>query len=455
MPRSTSYVALALALSLAAPIAQAKVPPAQAAQLGGPKLTCTGAERAGSASGVAAFTGQFKGSWPGAKASGYDPGPYATQTPLFTVTADNLATYAKDVSPGLQALMKAQPKAYRMRVFPSQRDFAPPDWVCALAQQNAETAELTDDGLGIKSQPGALPFPFPQNGLEAVWNFLQSHRAFSDTVIHDIAAVYPNGNQVWGRNRLTTYSPGMHPDAAKRGSSRDKVATYFYYASFLPERDKGIVSVGFQPWIFATASTQAWAYQPGIRRVRQTPEVGFDYPVPPAGLHASDDDGVFNGSPARYSWKLLGKKELLVPFHNFAVNDPSLSYKTLVQVGSLNPDYLRYERRRVWVIEGSVKPGLRHTAARRIIYADEDHWMPLIGESYDSRGQLWRVNIATHFYSPEAQAFQRGVMLYHDLSLGAYEASYLVNERGKDWWRLNQPMRPEQFAPEMAAKPAR
>ena len=448
--------ALLLALLLPAVSASAKLPPDKAAQLGGALLTCTGGEKKASATGVAAYTGQFDGQWPGMKnPSGYEPGPYAGEAPLFTVTAENAAQHAAALSPGLQALLKAQPKAFRLRVFPSHRDFATPAWVCDLTKKNALNAELTDNGLGLNALPGGLPFPLPQSGLEALWNLLHAHRPFSDNVLHDIAAVYPNGSKVWGRNRLTTYSPGKHPDATVRGTSRDKVGTYFYYASFLPERDKGIVSVGYQPNIFATGSTAAWAYQPGIRRVRQTPEVGFDYPVPPSGLHNSDDDGVFNGSPERFSWKLVGKRELFIPFHNFAVNDPALTYKQLVLPGSLNPDHLRYERHRVWVIEGTLKPGLRHTVSKRVIYADEDNWLAVLGENYDGRGQLWRVNLATHFYSQEAKAFQRGVMLYHDLTLGAYEASYLVNERGNNWWRLNQPMKPEQFAPDMAARPAR
>src|SRR3546814_1792671 len=65
--------------------------------------------------------------------------------------------------------------------------------------------------------------------------------------------------------------------------------------------------------------SQSWQYQPGTRRVRQAPEVGFDYPVPPAGLRTSDDDHGFNGSPERYDWKLVGKREIYIPYANFRI----------------------------------------------------------------------------------------------------------------------------------------
>lgn len=67
--------------------AYAKVDAAKAAELNGPKLTCMGAEKAGSKDGVAEYTGKYFGTWPGLKKPyGYDPGPYANEKPLFTIT---------------------------------------------------------------------------------------------------------------------------------------------------------------------------------------------------------------------------------------------------------------------------------------------------------------------------------------------------------------------------------
>lgn len=429
----------------------AKVGAEKAKELDGPRLTCMGAEKAGSPAGVAEYTGKYFGTWPGqSKPYGYEPGPYADEKPLYTITSANMDKYAANLTDGQKALLKKYPQAYKMNVYPSHRDFKFADWVCDTVKKNATTAEVVHDGLGITGTSGAHPFPFPQSGLEAIWNVINPHRAYTEKAICDIADVYANGSIAWGRNKFMTMNPGNNP--AKRGSFQEKINAYFYSGYLLPERDKGFVAVGYQPNDFTNDATSSWQYQPGIRRVRQAPEVGFDYPVPPAGLRTVDDDYVFNGSPERYTWKLIGKKEYIIPYHNFRMNDPALKYKELIRPNTINGDYMRYEMHRVWVLEGTLKPGVRHIYSKRVLYADEDTWIAMWADNYDGRGQLWRTATVAYFYSQESKTFHRGTSLYHDLTSGAYEAGYMVNERGKDWWRINLPLTPEMFSPQAAAR---
>ena len=42
--------------------------------------------------------------------------------------------------------------------------------------------------------------------------------------------------------------------------------------------------------------------------------------------------------------------------------------------GHLNPEHLRYELHRVWVVEATVKDGERHIYAQRNFFIDEDTW---------------------------------------------------------------------------------
>lgn len=111
--------------------------------------------------------------------------------------------------------------------------------------------------------------------------------------------------------------------------------------------------------------------------MRQSAPVGFDYPIPPAGLRTVDEDYGFNASPARYEWKRVGKREILVPYQNFRINDPTLKYADFIHPSAPDPEVVRYERHRVWVIEGTAKPGRRPIYARRELYADEDSWLVL------------------------------------------------------------------------------
>jgi hypothetical protein len=446
-------LALALLGSVAAasPAAVAKVPAEKAAELDGPKYTCQGAERAGSASGIPEYGGKFVGSWPGMKnKSGWEPGPYADEKPSFSITADTMAKYAANLTEGQKALLKKYPQNYRMDVYPTHRDFGNPPFVCDTVKKNATTAEVVHDGLGITGTSGGIPFPFPQSGLEAVWNVINPFRATNEEGIVDIADVYANGSIAWGKQHFRTMDPGRDPK--KRGSYQDKIGAYFYASYILPERDKGFTAVGYQPNDFSKDATSSWQYLPGLRRVRQAPEVGFDYPVPPAGLRTVDDDYVFNGSPERYTWKLVGKTEMYIPYHNFKTNSPDVKYADLIKPNTVNPDYLRYELHRVWIVEGTLKSGVRHIYSKRRLYADEDTWMAMWADNYDARGQLWRSAFVAYFYSQESSAFHRGASIYHDLASGAYEAGYLTNQSSK-WWKINQPgVTAAQFSPEAAAR---
>ncbi|MBX6419406.1 MAG: DUF1329 domain-containing protein [Sinobacteraceae bacterium] len=432
--------------------AQAKVSEQMAAQLDGPKYTCQGAIRAGSADGVAAYTGKWNASWPGMKHPyGYEPGPYADEKPLFTITAQNMAQYADKLTEGEKALLKKYPNDYRMNVYPSHRDFAFDPWVCAVVKKNAVTSEVIHDGKGITGIAGGIPFPFPQSGLEAIWNAINPHRAWTEEVTYDVADVYNNGSVAWGKNHFKTMNPGNNNKDMKL-SYQDKYNAFFYTAYLLPERQKGFVAVGYQPNDFTNDATQSWQYLPGIRRVREAPEVGFDYPVPPAGMRTVDDDYGFNGSPERYTWKLIGKKEMYVPYNNFKINDPAIKLTQLTTPHTINPDDERYELHRVWVIEGDLKPGVRHIYHKRLIYCDEDTWLTLWADNYDARGQLYRVTLVNYFWSQESHTYHRSTTVYHDLSSGAYEATYMPNAAGDNWWRINQPMTVGEFSPQAAAR---
>src|SRR5581483_4513768 len=237
------HVATASFLVAALPLAAlAKVPPEVAAQLDGPKLTCMGAERAGSSDGVPAFTGKYLGTWPGIKGkSGYEPGPYADEKPLFTITSQNAAKY---------------PDSFRMNVYPSHRDFAYPSWVCDVTKKNAVTAEVVHDGKGVTGVTGSITFPIPQSGLEAIWNAINPFRAWTEEAITDIADVYAGGSISWGKQHFMVLSLANDPN--KRGSYQDKYNAYFYTAYMLPQREKGFVAVGYQPNDNAHDATQSW-----------------------------------------------------------------------------------------------------------------------------------------------------------------------------------------------------
>ena len=57
------------------------------------------------------------------------------------------------------------------------------------------------------------------------------------------------------------------------------------------------------------------------------------------------------------------------------------------------PDFIaqshrRYELHRVWVVEATVKAGMRHSAPKRTVYLDEDSWAPVLMDDFDGQGKL-------------------------------------------------------------------
>ena len=214
MKATMTFIPVAVSLLMAGS-ALAKVPAAEADKLG-KELTCVGAEKAGTKDGVPEFTGKWLGTPPGVQYTphvGQHPvDPYASEKPILTITAENQAQYAAKLSDGQKALFAKFPKTFRMEVYPGHRDFRLPDSACDVAKKNALNAEITDGGLGIKGAVrGAIPFPIPKSGQEAVMNNMFPNRAFNEDKTTDFANVLSDGAISWGRSRNQNLTTATRP----------------------------------------------------------------------------------------------------------------------------------------------------------------------------------------------------------------------------------------------------
>ena len=174
---------------------------------------------------------------------------------------------------------------------------------------------------------------------------------------------------------------------------------------------------------------KAWVYKPGQRRVRRAPNVAFDNPGTAAdGLRTSDQFDMYNGSPERYDWELVGKKEIYVPYNSYKLHSKELKYDDILSPLHMNPDHLRYELHRVWVVDAVLKPGSGHLYKRRTFYIDEDSWQILHVDQYDNRDQLWRVSEAHVINYYDVPVVWTTVEAHYDLQSGRYLAMGLNNE---------------------------
>jgi hypothetical protein len=422
--KKLTTITAAAALGLMAQAAFAELTQEQADRLGGDELTPIGAERAGNAAGtIPAWTGGLS-ALPAAYVEG-EPlvDPFPDEKPLFTITAKNYEQYQDNLSPGQIALLKRYPDTYRMPVYTSHRTAAYPDKIYAEIKQDAMTAKTTDGGNGLANVDSYCPFPIPKSGIELVWNHVLRYRGGSVKRTYTQIPVQANG----------AFSPVVFEDqltfANYLPSAPENRLFYYKQAIKAPARLEGDVLLVHENINQVAEPRAAWVYNAGQRRVRRAPDVAYDGPGTASdGLRTADDLDLYNGAPDRYDWKLLGKKELYIPYNSFRLTDKTKAYKDVVLQGHLNPDFLRYELHRVWVVEATLKEGQRHIYARRTFYVDEDTWQISVADLYDGRGEMWRVKEAHNVSHYQVKVPWYAAETSHDLISGRHLPIGLDNE---------------------------
>ncbi len=420
------YNALALACLVAAAPALAKISAEEAARLGGPELTPMGAERAGNADGtIPEWTGGIT-----KPPAGYVEGkrlvdPYADDKPLFTITAKNYQEYEDKLSPGQIALLKRYPDTFSMPIYPTRRSAAYPNEVYKKVKEGATGAELLESGNGFKAFTSTTPFPITENGLEMIWNHITRYRTpFGATRSYTQIPIQANGKfaPVLFEEKLIFASGVPNNPYPNR-------LFVFLQEVLAPARVEGDVLLVHENLDQVKEPRSAWVYNAGQRRVRRAPSVAYDGPGTQSdGLRTADELDMYNGAPDRYEWEFVGKKEMYIPYNAFKLRDSKVKYKDVVNKGHLNPEYLRYELHRVWVVEAKLKKGARHIYGRRTFYIDEDTWQIGLVDQYDGRGELWKVHEGHAMIHYQVKVPWVAVESINDLLSGRYLVIGLDNE---------------------------
>lgn len=445
--RNCFWLAAACAAMVAAGT-NAAVTPEEAAQLK-TTLTPLGAERAGNKDGtIPAWTGgcpDLKAPIDKLKAGDRTWDPFAQEKPLFTVTAENAAQYGDKVTPGMLALLKKFPTTLRLNVYKTHRTACAPDWVYENTFKNATRAKLVEAGgdSGVEGAVGGIAFPIPKSGLEVRWNLNYRWRGGSWEALTRHVSWTADGQKVLGNSgpqydQYEIYRPGQTLEQWEKGGYLSRLVMGIAEG---PPFRVGEASVVRDTGNYLKAPYRAWSYLVGQRRVRVSPDVGWDTPsFQNSGVNFLDETfGQLILPQERHDYKIVGKREIFIPYNNNRIF--GLKEDEIFGPKHFNPDAFRWELHRVWVIEATLKPGRRHAVPRRTFYIDEDTWGTALVDGYDAGGKLWRVGILPSYYFPDMP----GVFNAYSQQL------YLINggyaQSSGSFYQVGGHMKPVPFKP--------
>lgn len=423
---SKTWAALVVGAVFAAPAA-AELSAADAAKLG-TTLTPMGAEKAGNAANtIPAWDGGITKVMAGYKAGQYYPDPFAADRSTVTITGANADQYKANLSAGQYAMLKKYP-SYKMMVYPTRRSASFPACHYAETKECSTKAKLAAGGNGVTGCTGGVPFPIPKNGNEAIWNTLLRYRGDTFGMHWSQAAVTRTGD--YALVKFEYEYDFSYGNCSKPAAQREpnKILNYLQ-STTAPARLAGQILLVHETVDQTKEPRSAWTYNPGQRRVRLAPNVAYDNPGTAAdGLRTNDDFGMFNGATDRYDWKLVGKKEMYIPYNSYKLSNPQLKYADILKPGHINQDLGRYELHRVWVVEATLKPGTSHIYSKRVFYIDEDSWAVTATDKYDGRGELWRYAEQHNENWYNVPMFFGTIEVHNDLQSGRYIAMGLRSE---------------------------
>ncbi len=351
--------------------------------------------------------------------------PWPEDKPLFTVTKENMGEYRDMLSEGQVAMLERG--NFKMPVYRTRRSAAAPEFIYEATKQNAATAELKNDGESLHGAVTGIPFPMPENGKQVMWNHKLRYRGTALTRYNNQAAVQQGGAFTIYKLKEDVKFAYNYPDVTLE--SLNNVSTFFLQKTLEPARQAGGILLVHETIDQKAEPRRAWLYNPGQRRVRRAPNVAYDNPGTGAdGLRTNDQLDAYNGATDRYTFKLKGKREMIIPYNSYVLHSDEYSYDDVLGDETVNQDLTRYEIHRVWVVEATLNEGTSHIYKQRNFFVDEDSWSIALVDIYDKRDQLWRFQEAHWAPAYDLPAVLPVLGAVYDLQANRYLTMDMSNE---------------------------
>jgi hypothetical protein len=389
-------------------------------------LTPFGAERAGNADGsIPAWTGGYTQVPSGWTPSDYMPDFFADEQPVLVVDASNMAQHADRLSEGVMAMMKNF--GYKIKVYPTHRTACAPQRVYDATAANVTTAKLVGPGgrYGFTDAVGGLPFPLPETAspLVAGAQIMNNHLAAWKGVYYSVensSWVSSGGNLSLGYSCKSEYSFDYYQPDVTLANFTNGVIYKQYIGLDAPQNLLGQEIIEWHFCDYVTHNQEeVWQLLNGEGRVRMAPNLTFDTPSGYSdGVCNYDEYFGFNGSPQQYNWTYLEKKEMYIPYNN---NGLYLLPPTEAHLQHfIDPDAVRWELHRVWVVEANLAPDSRNVLPRRRFYHDEDTWIVGLNDNWDAKGNLIHTQVVFNYLRPDLPGLIYGNSAITNLQTGDF-----------------------------------
>ncbi|PWC34466.1 hypothetical protein TSO352_18560 [Azospirillum sp. TSO35-2] len=372
--------------------------------------------------------------------------PYLEDVRWFTVGAADVERYKVRLTAGQQALLEKHPQSFELALFPSHRSAAAPQRVYDATLANAGRAALGENGLALRNASVGVPFPIPANGVQAMWNHKLRWRGTS--LSRTSLTVLPTQGAL-SRTRL------REEFACPYAAGDEASPPLLYRRTILePKEQAGTTLLIHGTLDPIGARSLAWAREGERGRVTRAPGFAYDTPDPVTdGICTADMLDMFSGALDRFDFTLVTRREMYVPYNAYRLGNPSLALKDFLWPGHPNPQFLRYEMHRVWVVDARLKPNFKHSLPDRTYYLDEDSWQIVMAEHYNGKGELQRyseVHGVAHWQVP---VYAPAVEFTFDLTADRYVARGVDN--GLPPPVFDAPIKPDDFTPESLARRGR
>ncbi len=388
-------------------------------------LTPLGSQKEGNAAGtIPPWTGGYTQLPAGWTSPALMPDLFPDDKPILTIDASNMAQYADNLPDSVKVYMKA--RGFSIVVYQTRRTHALPQYVYDFTYQNALNSKPVDGDprLGFTGAYGGVPFPIlDSNPTVAGAQILQNH-CFRWWGLHQH---YNNSTYAMAAGQLTLVLDDdygqINPYYDPNGSlaTFDGISSKAFYNPIGPAQSVGANITVFNSTNSLVFADSGWELLTGQGRVRRIPEIQYDVLNSSVdGIVTYDEAFAFNGALDDFDWNLIGKKEIFVPYNNNRVNFMSTS-----DIGPhfVNPEIVRWELHRCYVVDATLHPGRRNILPHRRFYVDEDSWLCLVTDEYDAAGNFWRTSQAYATLRPDLP----GVVMQTWSTMNFQNDSYIVD----------------------------